>query len=148
MRDLLDVSVWLPLSAPDHVHYKRARRYWDDEAGTELVFCRLTALALLRYLTNTQILGKRVLNGASAWKALSTWLSVPHIHLADEPQELDAWLGRFAQEFNIRAGDWTDAYLAAFAAAGDYRLVTFDADFRSYKDIKLLHLRDETTSYF
>jgi hypothetical protein len=26
MPDLLDISVLLPLSAPDHVHYMRARR--------------------------------------------------------------------------------------------------------------------------
>jgi hypothetical protein len=55
MRDLLDSSVWLPLSAPDHVHYPRARRYWDDEAVDELAFCRVTALVLLRHLTNPRI---------------------------------------------------------------------------------------------
>jgi hypothetical protein len=32
MRDLLDSSVRLPLTAPDHVHYHGAVRYWDDEA--------------------------------------------------------------------------------------------------------------------
>jgi len=43
MRDLLDASVWVPLGAPDHVHHRRARQYWDHEAGEELVFCRLVA---------------------------------------------------------------------------------------------------------
>ena len=66
MRDLLDASVWLPLSAPEPVHYPRARRYWDEESASELAFCRVTALALLRYLTNARILGADALDGAAA----------------------------------------------------------------------------------
>lgn len=65
LPDLLDASVWLPLSAPDHVHYARARRYWDHEAGRELAFCRVTALALLCHLTNSRILGEATLDGAA-----------------------------------------------------------------------------------
>jgi predicted nucleic acid-binding protein len=77
MPDLLDASVWLPLSAPDHVHYPRARRYWDDEAASELAFCRVTALALLRHLSNPRILGEAALDGGAAWRALETWLALP-----------------------------------------------------------------------
>ena len=69
MRDLLDASVWLPLSAPDHVHYARAKRYWDEESADELVFCRVTALALLRHLTSSKILGDAALDGRAAWCA-------------------------------------------------------------------------------
>jgi uncharacterized protein len=78
MRDLLDATVWLPLSAPDHMHHARARWYWDDEAIEELAFCRVTALALLRHLTNLRILGDIALvGGAAAWRALETWLALP-----------------------------------------------------------------------
>jgi len=45
LPDLLDASVWIALSAPEHVHDARARRYWDEEAADDLVFCRATALA-------------------------------------------------------------------------------------------------------
>lgn len=41
----------------------------------------------------------------------------------------------------MRGGQWTDAYLAAFAAARGSRLVTFAADFRRYTGIEFLHLR-------
>ncbi|HMD95745.1 MAG TPA: hypothetical protein VKM93_00225 [Terriglobia bacterium] len=92
MRDLLDASVWLPLSAPDHAHYLRARRYWDDEAASELAFCRITALALLRLLTNPRILGEAALNGGAAWRALETWLALPKITLLGEPAGLDELL--------------------------------------------------------
>lgn len=141
MPDLLDVSVWVPLSAPDHVHHTRARRYWDEEADNELAFCRVTALALLRHLTNPRILGEVALDGAAAWRALATWLSIPRIVLLSEPAALDEWLARWSGELDLRGGQWTDAYLAAFAAASGSRLVAFDADFRRYTGVEFLHLR-------
>ena len=141
MRDLLDASVWLPLSAPDHVHYSRARRYWDDEAAGELAFCRVTALALLRHLTSPRILGEAALDGRAAWRALETWLALPQITLLSEPAGLDELLGQWAGQLDLRAGKWTDAYLAAFVVASGCRLVAFDRDFRRYPAVEFLHLQ-------
>lgn len=141
MQDLLDASVWLPLSAPDHVHYARARRYWDDEASSGLAFCRVTALALLRHLTNPRILDDAALDAAAAWRALQTWLSLPQVTLLAEPAGLDELLGQWAGALHLRAGKWTDAYLAAFAVASDCRIVAFDSDFRHYPGVEFLHLR-------
>lgn len=140
MPDLLDASVWLPLSAPDHQHYKRARRYWDQESGDTLAFCRVTALGLLRHLTNPKIMGESVLEGAAAWDALGTWLSVPGVVMLGEPEGLDEFMGLWSREVDLRGGDWTDAYLAAFAAAGGCRLVAFDRDFLQFPGIDFLHL--------
>lgn len=142
MPDLLDASVWVPLSAPDHVHHARARRYWDEEADSELAFCRVTALALLRYLTNPRILAEAALDGKQAWRALDTWLAVPRVRFLEEPAGLDECLEQWSADVDIRGGAWTDAYLAAFAAASGCRLVAFDADFKRYTGIRLLHLRD------
>src|SRR5579875_931339 len=134
MRDLLDASVWLPLSAPDHVHYARARRYWDDEAASELAFC-LTALELLRHLTNPRILGNAALGGDAAWRAL------PQITFLSEPAGLDELLGQWARQLDLRGTRWSDAYLAAFAAASGCRLVAFDSDFKVYPGVEFLYLR-------
>jgi toxin-antitoxin system PIN domain toxin len=140
MPDLLDASVWLPLSVPDHVHHEGARRYWDEEAADELAFCRLTALALLRYLTNPRILKEAALEGAAAWRALRTWLAVPGVVLLGEPAGLDELLGYWSSTLNLRGGDWADAYLAASAAASGCRLVAFDGDFHRYPGIDFLQL--------
>jgi toxin-antitoxin system PIN domain toxin len=140
MADLLDASVWLPLSAPDHVHHARARRYWEEEGDDQLGFCRVTALALLRHLTNPRILGEAALDGAAAWRALATWLAIPRVTLLLEPDGLDDWLARWSEALDIRAGHWTDAYLAAFAAAGGCRLVAFDQDFHHYGGVQFLQL--------
>ena len=44
------------------------------------------------------------------------------------------------RKLDLRAGHWTDAYLAAFAAASGCRLVAFDGDFHRYPGIEFLHL--------
>ena len=141
MRDLLDAGVWLPLSAPDHALYPRARRYWHHEAAGELVFCRVTALALLRDLTDPRVLGDAALDGAAAWRALETWLALPQVKLLAEPPGLDEFLALWATQLNPGTGQWTAAYLAAFAVASDCRLVAFDDGFRRFPGIEFLHLR-------
>ncbi len=141
MPDLLDVSVWLPLGAPDHVHHRRALRYWHEEAADEIAFCRITALALLRHLTNPRLLGEAALDGASAWRALRTWLSLPGVGLMAEPAGVDEVLARWSADLDLRGGHWTDAYLAAFAFAGGCRLVSFDGDFDRYPGVQVLLLR-------
>jgi len=140
MPDLLDASVWLPLSAPDHEHYKRARNYWDKESSHELAFCRVTAMALLRHLTNPRILQQAALDGRSAWRALETWLSVAQVTMLHEPDGIDTLLRSWAKSLDLRAGAWTDAYLAAFAVASDSRLVAFDAGFQRFPGLNFLHL--------
>jgi toxin-antitoxin system PIN domain toxin len=141
MRDLLDASVWLPLCAPEHVHHIRALRYWDEESAEELAFCRVTALALLRHLTSARILGNAALNGGAAWRALETWLALPQITFLAEPPGLDELLAEWAGKLDLRAGRWTDAYLAAFAIASGCRVIAFDGDFHSYPGVEFLHLK-------
>jgi toxin-antitoxin system PIN domain toxin len=140
LPDLLDASVWLPLSVPDHVHHARALRYWQEEASEEIAFCRITALALLRHLSNPRIVGAGALDSASAWRALKTWRSVPGVRMLVEPPGLDEWLERWSNTLGPRGGDWTDAYLAAFAAASGCRVAAFDADFHKYPGVAFLHL--------
>ncbi len=52
-----------------------------------------------------------------------------------------AWNRGFPhQDLFLEGGYWTDAYLAAFAAAGGYRLVSFDRDFQKCLGLSLLSL--------
>ncbi|NDD70110.1 MAG: VapC toxin family PIN domain ribonuclease, partial [Synechococcaceae bacterium WB9_4xC_028] len=37
--DLPDLNVWLALTTPDHVHHKRAVRYWEQDAAEQILFC-------------------------------------------------------------------------------------------------------------
>lgn len=140
MADLLDASVWLALSVPDHVHHRRARSYWESEAAAEVAFCRITALALPRLLTNSAVLGRRALEGYEAWKVLEAWLALPGVGWRDEPSQVDEFLRAWAVNMHLRGGDWTDAYLAAFSIAANCRLVSFDRGFRRFSGVTALLL--------
>jgi len=140
MIDLLDASVWVPLSAPDHVHHHRARRYWQHEAAEQLAFCRITAIALLRHLTNPRIMQHAVLTGSEAWDAYERWLALPEIIFLADPTGVQDQLRRLSRSVNPGPGLWTDLYLAAFALTGGFRLVAFDADFSRITGLSLLRL--------
>jgi toxin-antitoxin system PIN domain toxin len=140
LNDLLDTNVWVALSVPDHPLHPRCRDYWASEAGRQRTFCRLTWLALPRLLTERRVFGKRAIDGPKAWDTLQSWIEMPGVIFADEPAGLDELLRHWAGEADLRAGDWTDAYLAAFALAGDLRLVSTDRGFERFPGLSWLHL--------
>lgn len=138
--DLPDVNVWLAFSVADHEHHKRARRYWYEESGERLAFCRITALGFLRLSTNASAMGGQPLTVLQAWQAYQAFRRLPEVLLADEPADCEAWLERWALGVRPTPRQWTDAYLASFARAGGLRIVSFDGDFTRFDDLDLLHL--------
>ena len=141
MTDLLDVNVWVALAATEHVHHPRAREYWRSEASPELAFCAITMVGFLRALTHPQTLQGAPLAVGEAWNVYRAWSSDPAVVFESEPPRCQIQLGRFVAQESVRPRTWTDAYLAAFAVAGDYRLVTFDADMKRFAELRLLHLK-------
>lgn len=80
------------------------------------------------------------LTGAESWNSVQRWLALPQVTLLPEPAGLDEFMGNWTSQHNLRGGTWTDAYLAAFAAASGARLVSFDRDFLIFPGIEFLHL--------
>ena len=143
--DLCDSNVWLALALSKHVHHAAARRWLDavrDPAS--VVFCRATQQSFLRLLTNASVLspyGNPPLTNRQAWDACAALLADDRIVLrADEPAGLDAHWSRFALRDTASPKLWMDAYLASFAVAGGYRMVTTDAAFKQFSgvDVELL----------
>jgi len=122
------------------VHHASAQRYWKQGAADRVAFCRITALALLRLVTNAHVMRKRAFTSAQAWEWYSHLLAMPAVVFLSEPATLHEQLGELAVASSFDSGSWTDAYLAAFAIAGDYRFVTFDRGFDAYRDLRLLQL--------
>ncbi len=140
MPDLLDTSVWFALAHPGHPFHARALRYWEEEADWELAFTWGTALGLVRLLTHPRATGGEALTALEAWRVLEGFWARPGVSVHPEPPGIEGFLGRYAKAFSLKGGHWTDAYLAAFAAAGGYRLVSFDRDFQKYPGLSLLFL--------
>jgi uncharacterized protein len=59
------------------------------------------------------------------------------VFLAQEPIELETHWRAFTQRKSFSTNVWTDAYLAAFAIAGNYELVSFDKGIVQYSGVKL-----------
>jgi toxin-antitoxin system PIN domain toxin len=105
-----------------------------------VAFCRVTALALLRHLTNPKIMQHAVQTSSAAWDIYEDWLALPEIVFLPDPSTLHQQLRQLSRSINLGPTLWTDAYLAAFAMANRCRLVAFDADFRRFSGLNFLHL--------
>jgi toxin-antitoxin system PIN domain toxin len=140
--DLPDVNVWLAFSAADHPHHARARRYWYEESADQFAFCRVTALGFLRLVTNAAVMGGQPLTVSQAWQSYAAFRQLPEVVLAAEPSGCEIFLKEWALDKGSTPRQWTDAYLAAFAKAGQFRLVSFDGDFSCFEGLDFLHLTD------
>jgi len=138
--DLPDINVWLAFSMADHVHHLRARHYWYEESGEQLAFCRVTALGFLRLATNAAATDGQPLTVPQAWRAYGDFRRLPEVVLAAEPEGCETWLAQWALAGRPTPRQWTDAYLAAFAKTGGFRLVSFDGDFVRFDGLDLLRL--------
>jgi toxin-antitoxin system PIN domain toxin len=140
--DLCDSNVWLALALSEHVHHAAARRWLDGiRKPASVLFCRSTQLSFLRLLTNAAVLGaygNAPLTNRRAWDACAALLADDRIVLrTDEPAGLEAHWKRFALRDTASPKLWMDAYLAAFAVAGRYRVVTTDGAFKQFRGVDL-----------
>ena len=68
-------------------------------------------------------------------KAASAWLET-----VEEPAGLERQWKKLAVRNTASPKLWMDAYLAAFAIAGRYSMVTTDSAFRQFRELDLLVL--------
>lgn len=139
-RDLPDLNVWLALADPDHQHHQRARRYWESEAAPQIAFCRLSMLGLLRLLANPKAMHGSPFTPAQAWLAYRSFRALPEITFLPETPRVESQFMDWTDSASFTTHRWTDAWLAAQAITSSFRLVSFDADFRSFPGLSFLHL--------
>ena len=142
---LCDSNVWLALVLSKHTHHTAAREWLETvEESASVFFCRATQQALLRLLTNTSVLkpyGNPPLTNREAWRIYEAFLADDRIALqADEPVGVERLWKELAVRGTASPKLWMDAYLAAFALAGRYSMVTTDAAFRQFRGLDLLVL--------
>lgn len=142
---LCDSNVLLALALSKHSHHNAAREWLESvEASASIVLCRAAQQSFLRLLTNSTVLGaygNPPLTNREAWSAYDSLLADDRmIFQADEPAELELVWKKLAVRETASPKLWMDAYLAAFALAGRYRMVTTDAGFRQFRGLDLLVL--------
>ena len=139
---LCDSNVWLALALSRHAHHALAREWFEAVADPSSVFfCRATQQTFLRLLTNAAILspyGNPPLTNRQAWEVYEALLADDRIVFrGEEPAGIEAQWERFALRDTASPKLWMDAYLAAFALAGGYRMVTTDGAFKQFRKLHL-----------
>ncbi len=139
MRWLPDTNIWLALVEPHHSHHQQAS---DWLAGQEdpgsVAFVRATQQSLLRLMTTAAVVslyGAKVPTNAEAWALYQAIRQDPRIFFAQEFPGLDTVWQHFGAIRTASPKLWMDAYLAAFAMAGGFRLVTTDKAFKQFKGL-------------
>ena len=140
LADLPDLNVWLALAATQHPHHAQALTYWEQQASGRVLFCTVTALGLVRLLSQPKLMGASVLGSAEASDLLQTFRRQPGVAMA--APEHDGWdlFHTLLSSAELPARLQTDAYLAALVIANGWRLVSFDRDFERFKGLNWLAL--------
>jgi predicted nucleic acid-binding protein len=85
--------------------------------------------------------GSSPLDNRQAWQLYATVLADGRMaYLGTEPPGLDRYWRQFTDRALSAPRLWMDAYLAAFAVAGGYAMVTTDSAFRQFSGVDLLVL--------
>jgi toxin-antitoxin system PIN domain toxin len=141
---LADSNVWLALALSKHVFHPAVRDWFAQRKPTEAVlFCRFTQQSFLRLLTTSAVLapyGIPPLTNKAAWAAYEGFRADKGIAWVDEPHGLETHWKRLASAAKPSPKLWMDAYLAAFAIAGGFPIVTTDKAFRQFKRLDLIVL--------
>jgi toxin-antitoxin system PIN domain toxin len=134
---LLDSNVWVAATFPRHEFHAAALAVLRSATLSQpAVFCRATEQSFLRLATSPHMLARYDqpgLTNRDALAALNLLLARPSIQIRDEPPGTVSLWHRLAARDTASPKVWMDAYLAAFAMAGDLSLVTLDRDFKGYE---------------
>jgi len=134
---LCDVNVWLAFTNATHQHHAIAKRWFAESPDDPVAFCRITQNGLLRLLTNPRVMGSDVLTAPEAWAIYDDLFQTGRVHFASEPPGIELAWREATRDRQSGPNFWTDAYLAAFAIAAGYTVVTFDRGFQRHKSARL-----------
>lgn len=141
MTHLCDSNVFIALVLGQHIHHARARQWFETLGENERVaFCRATQISFLRLLTQPIAPGYQPLTNRAAWDILDALMQDDNLTWVPEPPNLDPVWRKLADLGSCSPKHWMDAYLAAFAVAGGFQLVTFDSAFRQFERLDTLIL--------
>ncbi|MGH7920829.1 MAG: TA system VapC family ribonuclease toxin, partial [Candidatus Dormibacteraceae bacterium] len=117
-----------------HVHQAATRTWFDSVEAPRQSFLRLlTTGAVLAPYGLAPLLTNR-----EAWRALEALLGDDRVaFLEREPADLQTRWSTLATRDSASPKLWMDAYLAAFAIAGSFQLVTTDSGFRRFSGLEV-----------
>ena len=139
---LPDLNLWLALAFEVHRHHPLALAWFEAAESQTCFFCRFTQQGLLRLATNPAIFREDALSMLRAWSCYDRLVADERVSYRDEPADVEECWRQYTVRRRHSHRAWSDAYLAAFAVAGDLELVTFDRGFRDYRGLRVTVLDD------
>lgn len=133
---LPDVNVWLALTFDSHVHHPAAKLWFDALSGELCFFCRTTQQGFLRLATNVKVFGQSALTLRQAWEKYDLLQSDAFVSYIDEPPGIEPFWRSYTNRQSYSPKVWIDGYLAAFARAANFELITFDRAFSQFQDTR------------
>lgn len=145
MASLCDANVWVALAIAEHVHQRAAREWFAAvEEQSSVFFCRATQTGFLRLLSTASVCtryGHEPRTNRQAWNLYEAFLSDDRVEFcAEEPAGVEVQWQAFSNRNAPSPKLWMDAYLAAFAVANGWQLVTTDRAFTQFPGLHLLLL--------
>lgn len=137
---LPDINFWLALAFERHFHHQLAKKWFDTAAEGSCAFCRITQQGFLRLATNPKVMREDAVSMERAWQLYDAFLSDPRVTFAEERAALEPFWREYTQAYTFSPKVWNDAYLAAFARAYDWHLLTFDRALAGYPHLRTLIL--------
>lgn len=145
---LIDPWVWLALSFEAHPCHRQTRQaLLDATPDHPWLWCRATQQSFLRLASTPTLLsayGAPTATNRDAFNALQALSTLPQVAVVEEAPNLMACWMNLACLDQAAPKRWLDAYLAAMAITGGWRLVTLDRDFRGFVndglDLQLLQV--------
>lgn len=111
-----------------HPQHRSAAGWYASTNDSPLLFCRFTALGLLRQLTNQKVMGDSTCTVDEALQLYDRWVRDPRVELSSEPSATEELFRRALAPFHRQQATKAiaDSYLVGFAGALGAALVTFD----------------------
>mgnify|MGYP001337555038 CR=1 FL=1 len=138
--DLPDLNVLLALATRDHFHHQQALNYWEHQAAEQVHFCTVTALGLVRLLSQPKLMGPAVKTTPEASALLQALCQQTGVSLAIPASYGWDVFHQLMHKVDLPARLCTDTYLAALAISNGWRLVSFDRDFERFGGLQRLPL--------
>lgn len=134
---LPDVNILVHAHNTDSPVHETARQWWDEcLAGTEGVgLAWVTLLGFLRITTSRRVFANP-LDVVGATSRMAEWLQSPQVHIAEPSARHFERLRATLEALGTAGNLTTDAHLATLAIERGYVLVSTDADFGRFADLR------------
>lgn len=138
---IVDVNLWFAWLLSDNSKHLDAKKWFATLQPEQAVLCRVVQLSVVRLLSDARIMGPNSKpSPQKAWSLVCAICEDERVVFAPEPENWQGEFPRFLTDPRPAPKLIADAYLAAFAMAGGYRLASFDSGFKQFKGLDFLQL--------